>query len=78
MFYEAEPKTFGTARSLRKSMTLAEKILWNKLKDSPLRIGTTPFCITEMLSKPISIHPPSGGQGGCYDVETAAKIHIAG
>jgi very-short-patch-repair endonuclease len=36
LFYGADPKTFRTARLLRKSMTLAEKILWNKLKDRKL------------------------------------------
>ena len=36
MFYGAEPKTLGKASSLRKNMTLAEKILWNKLKDRKL------------------------------------------
>ena len=33
MFYGAEPKTLRAAAILRKNMTLAEKILWKKLKD---------------------------------------------
>jgi very-short-patch-repair endonuclease len=33
MFYGAEPKTLRAAAIPRKNMTLAEKILWKKLKD---------------------------------------------
>jgi very-short-patch-repair endonuclease len=33
MFYGAEPKTLRAAAILRKNMTLAEKVLWKKLKD---------------------------------------------
>jgi very-short-patch-repair endonuclease len=33
MFYGADPKTFRAAGILRKNMTLAELILWKKLKD---------------------------------------------
>jgi very-short-patch-repair endonuclease len=33
MFYGAGPGILETARILRKSMTLAEKMLWKKLKD---------------------------------------------
>jgi very-short-patch-repair endonuclease len=33
MFYGAEPNTLRTAAILRKNMTLAEKILWKKLKN---------------------------------------------
>ena len=33
MFYGAKSETFETARILRKNTTLAEKILWKKLRD---------------------------------------------
>ena len=33
MFYGAEPSILRTAAILRKNMTLAEKILWKKLRD---------------------------------------------
>ena len=33
MFYGAEARTFEAARMLRKNMTLAELILWKKLRD---------------------------------------------
>jgi very-short-patch-repair endonuclease len=33
MIYGAEPKTLRAAAILRKNMTLAEKVLWKKLKD---------------------------------------------
>ena len=33
MFYGADSKTFEAARILRKNMTLAERILWKKLRD---------------------------------------------
>jgi very-short-patch-repair endonuclease len=33
MFYGASPNTFDKARILRNSMTEAEKIMWNKLKN---------------------------------------------
>jgi very-short-patch-repair endonuclease len=36
MFFGAEPKTHETAKLLRKNMTLAEKVLWKKLKDRKL------------------------------------------
>jgi very-short-patch-repair endonuclease len=33
MFYGAKAATFATAETLRRHMTVAEAILWNKLKD---------------------------------------------
>ena len=36
MFYGADSETFETAHMLRKNMTLAELILWKKLKDRRL------------------------------------------
>jgi len=36
MFYGADSKTFDTATTLRKNMTLAELILWKKLKDKKI------------------------------------------
>jgi very-short-patch-repair endonuclease len=41
MFYGADSKTFRAAGILRKNMTLAELILWKKLKDR--RIFSTKF-----------------------------------
>jgi len=36
MFYGADSKTFEAATILRKNMTLAELVLWKKLKDKTL------------------------------------------
>jgi very-short-patch-repair endonuclease len=36
MFFGADPKTFEMAKRMRRDMTLAEIILWKKLKDRKL------------------------------------------
>ncbi len=36
MFYNAKPKIFERAKSLRENMTLAEQILWNRLKNKQI------------------------------------------
>ena len=36
MFYGAKPKIFEFAKFLRGNMTLAEKLLWNEIKDNKL------------------------------------------
>jgi very-short-patch-repair endonuclease len=36
MFYGADSKTFGLARRMRREMTLAEMMIWKKLRDRNL------------------------------------------
>ncbi len=36
MFYNAKPKIFERAKSLRENMTLSEQVLWNRLKNKQI------------------------------------------
>ncbi len=36
MFYNAKPKIFERAKSLRENMTLAEQVLWDRLKNKQI------------------------------------------
>ena len=42
MFYGAKPEIFANAKSLRKNMTMAEKLLWSYLKENKLGVRFKP------------------------------------
>ena len=42
MFYDARPEIFQRAKSLRKNMTDAEKLLWEKLRNKQLGVRFKP------------------------------------